>query len=193
MATHSSVLAWRIPGTGEPDGLLSVGPHRVGHDWSDLAEVAAAVFQKSNVYSTVTSPLFLSLSLSVSLSLTHTHTHNLFNLKFRLQLRLNYHLQLLLMQTQGKLNVCPQGQPLHLIQWSDLKLGEVSRVKQRFVAVEYKYSPLCRKHSKCLPLEAPVNESPLLEGFGCWPSRAAKTEKGPELNIYRWVNANNDH
>ena len=143
------------------------------------------MFQKSNVYSTVTSPLFLSLSLSVSLSLTHTHTHNLFNLEFRLQLRLNYHLQLLLMQTQGKLNVCPQGQPLHLIQWSDLKLGEVSRVKQRFVAVEYKYSPLCRKHSKCLPLEAPVNESPLLEGFGCWPSRAAKTEKGPELNIYR--------
>ena len=58
-------------------------------------------------------------------------------------------------------------------------------MKQRFVAVEYKYSPLCRKHSKCLPLEAPVNESPLLEGFGCWPSRVAKTEKGPELNIYR--------
>ena len=32
MATHSSVLAWRIPGTGEPDGLLSMGSHRVGHD-----------------------------------------------------------------------------------------------------------------------------------------------------------------
>ena len=32
MATHSSVLAWRIPGTGEPDGLLSVGSHRVGHN-----------------------------------------------------------------------------------------------------------------------------------------------------------------
>ena len=37
MATHSSVLAWRIPGTAEPDGLLSMGSHRVGHDWSDLA------------------------------------------------------------------------------------------------------------------------------------------------------------
>ena len=37
MATHSSVLAWRIPGTGEPGGLLSVRSHRVGHDWSDLA------------------------------------------------------------------------------------------------------------------------------------------------------------
>ena len=32
MATHSSVLAWRIPGTGEPGGLLSTGSHRVGHD-----------------------------------------------------------------------------------------------------------------------------------------------------------------
>ena len=32
MATHSSILAWRIPGTGEPDGLLSMGSHRVGHD-----------------------------------------------------------------------------------------------------------------------------------------------------------------
>ena len=41
MATHSSVLAWRIPGMGEPGGLLSVGSHRVGHDWSDLAAAAA--------------------------------------------------------------------------------------------------------------------------------------------------------
>ena len=37
MATHSSVLAWRIPGTGEPGGLPSMGLHRVGQDWSDLA------------------------------------------------------------------------------------------------------------------------------------------------------------
>ena len=42
MATHSSVLAWRIPGTGEPGGLLSMGSHRVGHDWRDLAAAAAA-------------------------------------------------------------------------------------------------------------------------------------------------------
>ena len=45
MATHSSVLAWRIPGMGEPGGLPSMGSHRVGHDWSDLA--AAAVHRKS--------------------------------------------------------------------------------------------------------------------------------------------------
>ena len=42
MATHSSTLAWRIPGTGEPGGLPSMGSHRVGHDWSDLAAAAAA-------------------------------------------------------------------------------------------------------------------------------------------------------
>ena len=42
MATHSSVLAWRIPGAGEPGGLPSMGSHRVEHDWSDLAAVAAA-------------------------------------------------------------------------------------------------------------------------------------------------------
>ena len=41
MATHSSVLAWRIPGTGEPDGLLSVGSNRVRHNQSDLAAAAA--------------------------------------------------------------------------------------------------------------------------------------------------------
>ena len=37
MATHFSVLAWRIPGTGEPGGLPSIGSHRAGHDWCDLA------------------------------------------------------------------------------------------------------------------------------------------------------------
>ena len=39
MATHFSVLAWRIPGTGEPSGLQSMESHRVGHDWNDLAAV----------------------------------------------------------------------------------------------------------------------------------------------------------
>ena len=44
METHSSVLAWRIPGMEEPGGLLSMGSHRVGQDWSDLAAAAAAAF-----------------------------------------------------------------------------------------------------------------------------------------------------
>ena len=42
MATHSSVLAWRIPGMGEPGGLPSMGSHGVRHDWSDLTAAAAA-------------------------------------------------------------------------------------------------------------------------------------------------------
>ena len=42
MAPHSRILAWRIPGTEEPSELPSMGLHRVGHDWSDLAAAAAA-------------------------------------------------------------------------------------------------------------------------------------------------------
>ena len=48
MAAHSSVLAWRIPGMGEPGGLLSTGSQRVGHNWSDLAAAAAAITSKWN-------------------------------------------------------------------------------------------------------------------------------------------------
>ena len=51
MATHSSVLAWRIPGTGEPGGLPSLGSHRVGQDWSDLA-AAFFIVQLSHPYMT---------------------------------------------------------------------------------------------------------------------------------------------
>ena len=47
MATHSSILAWRIPGMGEPGRLPSMGLHRIRHDWSDLA---AAATRKSEVY-----------------------------------------------------------------------------------------------------------------------------------------------
>ena len=42
MATHSSILAWKIPGMGEPGGLPSMGSHKVGHDQSDLTAAAAA-------------------------------------------------------------------------------------------------------------------------------------------------------
>ena len=61
MATHSSVLAWRIPGTGEPGGLLFMGSHRVGHDWSDLAAAAAA----AQTLSDAQFPLLLSQQLSL--------------------------------------------------------------------------------------------------------------------------------
>ena len=43
MATHSSILAWRIPGTGEPGGLPSMGSHRVGHNRNDLAATAVVI------------------------------------------------------------------------------------------------------------------------------------------------------
>ena len=55
MATHSSVVAWRIPGTGEPGGLLSMGSHRVGHDCSDLAakslQMVIAAMKLKDAYS----------------------------------------------------------------------------------------------------------------------------------------------
>ena len=66
MATHSSVLAWRIPGTGEPGGLPSMGSHRVGHDWSDLAAscfyVSIRILVCVNVWSLKQKNMFCSLA-----------------------------------------------------------------------------------------------------------------------------------
>ena len=59
MATHSSVLAWRIPGMAEPGGLPSMGLHRVGHDWRDLAAAGRNIF----------------LWYTHAWTCTHTHTH----------------------------------------------------------------------------------------------------------------------
>ena len=82
MATHSSVLAWRIPGTGEPGGLLSVGSHRVGHDWSDLA-IAIAIFLihfKVNCSYWYTFPL--NILVCISLSRVQYFTFFSFEVKF---------------------------------------------------------------------------------------------------------------
>ena len=62
LVTHSSVLAWRIPGTAEPGGLPSMGSHRVGHDWSDLA-AAAAVYDSGQRWSYVTPYVILAPKL----------------------------------------------------------------------------------------------------------------------------------
>ena len=63
MATHSSVLAWRIPGTGEPGGLPSMGLHRVRHDWSDLAAAvciwASWWLRQSRIYLQCRRPRFV--------------------------------------------------------------------------------------------------------------------------------------
>ena len=81
MATHSSVLAWRIPETGEPGGLPSMGSHRVGYDWSDLA--ARIVGNCLNIYSLILRSgkncTFFS-SLWVDTSCYCLVSHNLFNL-----------------------------------------------------------------------------------------------------------------
>ena len=47
MATHSSIVAWRIPWTEEPGGLQSIGLQRVGHDWGDLARSTCEDFGKA--------------------------------------------------------------------------------------------------------------------------------------------------
>ena len=49
MATHSSVLAWRIPGTEEPGGQLSMGLHRVRYNWSDLAAAAEYIMRNAGL------------------------------------------------------------------------------------------------------------------------------------------------
>ena len=68
MATHSSVLAWRIPGTEEPGGLPSMGSHRVRHDWSDLAAAAAGMDLLYSSLSSLISHLTLSLLHQFSLT-----------------------------------------------------------------------------------------------------------------------------
>ena len=72
METHSSVLAWRIPETGEPGGLLSMGSHRVGHHWSDLV-AAAATYRPPRGNSTKAS------------CFSYRHEHSLFKLLHSVQ------------------------------------------------------------------------------------------------------------
>ena len=72
MATCSSVLAWRIPVTGEPGGLPSMGSHRIRHNWSDLA-AAAAVFHYNHLY-------FYVINIGITFafrSLTHFRAYDL--------------------------------------------------------------------------------------------------------------------
>ena len=72
MATHSSVLAWRIPGMAEPGGLPSLGSHRVGHDWSNLAAAAVAVYICQCYSLTLSHPLLL---LCLQVHFLHLHLY----------------------------------------------------------------------------------------------------------------------
>ena len=75
MATHSSVLAWRIPGTGEPGRLPSMGSHRVGHNWSDLAAAAAADLEKKKIYFSVSCLPTIDETLSPFALVQNTFVH----------------------------------------------------------------------------------------------------------------------
>ena len=71
MASHSSVLAWRIPGTGKPGGLQSMESHRVGHDWSDLAAAG-----ENNIFVQVLDlPLWDSLSSHKNIKICRGYGH----------------------------------------------------------------------------------------------------------------------
>ena len=105
MATHSSVLSWRIPGTGEPDGLPCMGLHRVGHDWSDLAAAATArtydVEHHSYAY----------------LSSSHTHVSALVRCLFRAFAHMLIRLIIfLLLSFMGSLYIFDNGYQICLLQ-----------------------------------------------------------------------------
>ena len=73
MATHSSVLAWRIPGTEEPDWLPSMGSHRVGHDWSDSSSNSSSNINVSLVCLFVLSQIILYIWRLPFFLFTHIH------------------------------------------------------------------------------------------------------------------------
>ena len=79
MATHSSVLAWRIPGTGEPCGLPSMGSHRVGHDWSDLAAAAVSHLFSAPLAATRYQVTHFRNSLMLKISWMLTDSHLIFS------------------------------------------------------------------------------------------------------------------
>ena len=62
IATHSRILAWRIPGMGEPGGLPSMGSHRVRHDWSDIAAAAASVILSISLFPVLNNRLWSEIS-----------------------------------------------------------------------------------------------------------------------------------
>ena len=68
MATHSSILAWRIPGMGEPGGLPSMGSHRVSHDSCDLAAAAVSVCVYIYTHTHIYHIFFICLSVEGHLS-----------------------------------------------------------------------------------------------------------------------------
>ena len=83
MATHSSVLAWRIPGMGEPSGLPSMGSHRVGHNWSNLAAAAISFGVNAKI-------LMISYKTTLSGSAPNSPSPFPFNLQLHFSLPIIY-------------------------------------------------------------------------------------------------------
>ena len=127
MATHSSILAWRIPGTEESSGLPSMELHRVGHDWSSLAAAAAAarmlLFKNQRTF-------LKSDTLNFNNSLLHSFSYQFYDpwriKPLGLSLKWKNHIR-------GKLVLCIQWQLLFLykiIEWSyRFCIGNVTKVK----------------------------------------------------------------
>ena len=90
---HSSVLAWRIPGREEPSGLPSMGLHRVGHDWSNLAAAAAAAVpvEKNSVndvflFASTSDPSTITISTIIKLKNKGVHKkyrYHIYSLKLK--------------------------------------------------------------------------------------------------------------
>ena len=90
MAAHSSVLAWRIPGTGKPGGLPSMGSHRVRHDWSDLAAAAAAAcFFIKNYFSLISCKCKV-YSVLINILLSHATHQQMNNSKCRISVTTSF-------------------------------------------------------------------------------------------------------
>ena len=90
MASHSSVLAWRIPGTGEPGGLPSVASHRVGHDWSDLAAAAVAVNVGNLIFGSSTFSIYIPYNNSLHIWMKRVIVRNWLTKLERLRSRMIY-------------------------------------------------------------------------------------------------------
>ena len=91
MATHSSVLAWRIPGMGEPHGLPSMGSHRVRHDWSNLAAAATAAAETPQLkipHSTFSIAFRPYNSFTHSCKLTISNYRNMVQTNFQITLKI---------------------------------------------------------------------------------------------------------
>ena len=117
-ATHSSVLAWRSPGTGEPGELPSMGSHRVGHDWSDLA-AAAAEWEKgsqASIFSQERPQILTHMRLNIVLGNVGVKFHSKLKQFFSINLKSN----------QGWKNTCSiPADPQPQVLWFRLQLGFV--------------------------------------------------------------------